>query len=153
MVSLVRMQFWPSARSQLNFTKCTYWLCHICLSLCNISNASERFFMKLYFVEFPKISQHIPGDVEIQQQWWTLCMKTTFVCFLITNVTPNVVVEWLTLLLRIREVLGSNLGPDIGYTDWGVSWVSSVPPAEFEDRTFKLGHDRFYPNPYQFIIH
>jgi hypothetical protein len=30
---------------------------------------------------------------------------------------PNVVVEWLTLLLRIREVPGSNLGPDTGYPD------------------------------------
>jgi hypothetical protein len=30
----------------------------------------------------------------------------SFPCFL-----PNVVVEWLTLLLRIREVLGSNLSP------------------------------------------
>jgi hypothetical protein len=26
-------------------------------------------------------------------------------------------VEWLTLLLRIREVTGSNLSPDAGYTD------------------------------------
>jgi hypothetical protein len=32
-------------------------------------------------------------------------------------VLPNVVVEWLTLLLRIREVLGSNLGPENGYLD------------------------------------
>jgi hypothetical protein len=27
----------------------------------------------------------------------------------------NVMVKWLTLLLRIREVLGSNLGPETGY--------------------------------------
>jgi hypothetical protein len=27
----------------------------------------------------------------------------------------NVVVEWLTLLLRIREVASSNLGPETGY--------------------------------------
>jgi hypothetical protein len=31
--------------------------------------------------------------------------------------TPNVVVEWLTLLLRIRETPGSNLGPETGYRD------------------------------------
>jgi hypothetical protein len=29
----------------------------------------------------------------------------------------NVVVEWLTFLLRIREVPGSNLSPEIGYND------------------------------------
>jgi hypothetical protein len=32
---------------------------------------------------------------------------------------PNVVVEWLTLLLRIRKVPASNLGPETGYPDWG----------------------------------
>jgi hypothetical protein len=30
---------------------------------------------------------------------------------------PNIVVERLTLLLRIREVLGSNLVSEIGYSD------------------------------------
>jgi hypothetical protein len=29
----------------------------------------------------------------------------------------NVMVEWLTLLLSIRDVLASNLGPGIGYPD------------------------------------
>jgi hypothetical protein len=33
------------------------------------------------------------------------------------HVLPNIVVEWLTLLLRIREVPGSNLGPQTGHTD------------------------------------
>jgi hypothetical protein len=31
------------------------------------------------------------------------------------QIRPNVVVEWLTLLLRIRQIPGSNLGP--GYPD------------------------------------
>jgi hypothetical protein len=31
--------------------------------------------------------------------------------------TPHVVVQWLTFLLRIREVPGSNLGPETGYHD------------------------------------
>jgi hypothetical protein len=31
--------------------------------------------------------------------------------------TPNVVVEWLTLLLRIGEVQGSNIGLKTGYPD------------------------------------
>jgi hypothetical protein len=30
---------------------------------------------------------------------------------------PNVVVEWLTLLLRIREVLCSDLGSETGHPD------------------------------------
>jgi hypothetical protein len=30
---------------------------------------------------------------------------------------PNVVVEWLSLLLRIREVPISNFGPETGYPD------------------------------------
>jgi hypothetical protein len=44
--------------------------------------------------------------------------------------TPNALVEWLTPLLRIREVLGSNLGPEAGYTNLSFSWLSSVPPCE-----------------------
>jgi hypothetical protein len=30
---------------------------------------------------------------------------------------PNVVVEWLTILLRFREFPGSNPGPKTGYAD------------------------------------
>jgi hypothetical protein len=30
--------------------------------------------------------------------------------------------------------------------------VSSVPPEESRDSTLKLGHDRFLPNPFHFII-
>jgi hypothetical protein len=32
---------------------------------------------------------------------------------------PNFVVEWLTLLLHIREVPGSNLDQETGYSDLG----------------------------------
>jgi hypothetical protein len=32
---------------------------------------------------------------------------------------PNVVVEWLTFLFRIREAPSSNLGPYIGYPEEG----------------------------------
>jgi predicted Zn-dependent protease len=39
----------------------------------------------------------------------------------LNNISPNVVVELLTLLLRIREFPSSNLGPETGYPDWGVS--------------------------------
>jgi hypothetical protein len=33
--------------------------------------------------------------------------------------TPNFVVEWLTLLFRIREVPCSDFDPEAGYPDWG----------------------------------
>jgi hypothetical protein len=46
---------------------------------------------------------------------------------------PNVVVEWLTLLLGIQEVPGSNLGPETGYPYWGFSWLFSVCPGKSRD--------------------
>jgi hypothetical protein len=42
---------------------------------------------------------------------------------------PNVAVVWLTLLLCILEVLGSNVGPEIGYPDWGLSILSNSRQA------------------------
>jgi hypothetical protein len=54
-------------------------------------------------------------------------------------------VEWLTALLRIRQVPGSYLGLEIGYPDWGFSWDSRP--------TLKLGHDSLLPSPFKFIIH
>jgi hypothetical protein len=41
--------------------------------------------------------------------------------------SPNIVIAWLTLLLRIREVLGSNLDPETGYPDT-FSWFSKSLP-------------------------
>jgi hypothetical protein len=35
------------------------------------------------------------------------------------RVTPDVVLEWLTLVVRVREVLGSSFGPEAGYANWG----------------------------------
>jgi hypothetical protein len=64
---------------------------------------------------------------------------------------PNVVVRWLTLLRRIREVQGSNLGSETGYPE--VMWFYSVSPGECRDSTLKSGHDRFLPNPFRFIVH
>jgi hypothetical protein len=33
------------------------------------------------------------------------------------------------------------------------SWISSVSPGTCQDSTLKLGHDRFFPHPFQFIAH
>jgi hypothetical protein len=64
----------------------------------------------------------------------------------------NIVAEWLTLLLRIREVSVSNLGSETGYPDWGLSWYFSVSPGEFRNSTIQLGYDRFLPNLFQSLI-
>jgi hypothetical protein len=48
----------------------------------------------------------------------------------IERTESNFVVEWLTLMLRNREVMGSNLGPETGYSDCDFSWFSTVPPDE-----------------------
>jgi hypothetical protein len=69
------------------------------------------------------------------------------------SIIPNGVVEWLTFVLRIWEVPGSNLVLDSTYPYWGFSWVSSVLPCECSDNTLKLDNVRLLPNPVQFIIH
>jgi hypothetical protein len=64
---------------------------------------------------------------------------------------PNVVLEWLTLLLLIREVPGSNIGPETAYPDWGISLFSQAFQASVG--ILKLGHDSFLPHSFQFFIH
>jgi hypothetical protein len=66
--------------------------------------------------------------------------------------SPNVAIEWI-LLLRMRQVPGSYLGPDTGYPDGGFTWFSLVRLGECQDSTYKLGHNRFLSNPFWFIIH
>jgi hypothetical protein len=51
------------------------------------------------------------------------------------------VVEWLTLLLRIREVPGSNLDPETGYPDLGFSCFFSVSPGKCRD---SIGHNHSF---------
>jgi hypothetical protein len=62
---------------------------------------------------------------------------------------PNVVVEWLTLLLRNWEIPISNHGPVTGRPE--VRVVSLVPPGEVY--YLKLGHDSFLSHHFQFIIY
>jgi hypothetical protein len=57
-------------------------------------------------------------------------------------------VEWLTFLLRIREVPGSNLAPENGYPG-GFSWISLVHQAKIS----KLCHDCSVVHSSQIIIH
>jgi hypothetical protein len=57
------------------------------------------------------------------------------------------------VLLCIREVTGSNIGPEISYPDKDFSLFTSVPAGKCRVITLKLGHDRFLPNLFQFFIH
>jgi hypothetical protein len=51
------------------------------------------------------------------------------------------VFQWLTFLLRIREVPGQNLGPETGYPDWDLGGFHHSLQANAEG--LKLGHDHF----------
>jgi hypothetical protein len=71
---------------------------------------------------------------------------------LIPMLWPNVVMEWLTPLICIRDIPGSNHGPETGYPD-RVFVVFLEPSRQMRHSTLKLGHDHFVPNLSQFIIH
>jgi hypothetical protein len=76
--------------------------------------------------------------------WATRLTLWLLVAFLqvlrLYKAAPYVVVERLTLLLRIREVPGSNFGPETDYLDWG---FSSVPVGKCRNIDLKVGHDHF----------
>jgi hypothetical protein len=74
-------------------------------------------------------------------------MNASLITSTLNVLSPNVIVKWLTLLLRIQEVPGSNLSPDTGYHDWGFLWFSSVTPGECCDIVLKLVLGRFLRNP------
>jgi hypothetical protein len=67
-------------------------------------------------------------------------------------IPPNVVVEWLTLLLRNGQFQGSifGLGDLLSWLRFFVVFL--VSPGDWRDSAFKLGHDRFLSNHFQFII-
>jgi hypothetical protein len=67
-----------------------------------------------------------------------------------TQFWPNVVVECLSLLLRIWEAPGSNLDPEAGYPEGFRSFFQSLP-RECREGTLKLGNDLFFQNPSQFM--
>jgi hypothetical protein len=69
------------------------------------------------------------------------------------NLWPNVAIEWLVFLLRIREVPDSNLGPKTGYSDRRFTWFSSGPSKQMPGLCLKLLYDRLFPCPFQFIYH
>jgi hypothetical protein len=44
--------------------------------------------------------------------------------------TPNVAMEWVTLLLRFARVPGSYLGQETSYPAWCVSWLFVAPSGK-----------------------
>jgi hypothetical protein len=68
-----------------------------------------------------------------------------------TRMETNVVVESWKLLIRILEVRVQILARRQPDRCFFVVFLS--PTRRIPDSTLKLGHDRFLPNPFQFIIH
>ena len=62
---------------------------------------------------------------------------------------PNIVVQWLELLLRFWEILGSDHSPDT----WLRSPSFSLAPVGKSAIDLSLYKDCFLLNPFQFIIH
>jgi hypothetical protein len=59
-----------------------------------------------------------------------------------------------TLLFRILKVPGSNFGTETGYCDEGLcGFPQSLQMNNFWNSSLKLGHDHFFPNPLQSIVH
>jgi hypothetical protein len=81
----------------------------------------------------------------------TITLQALLFFHITQHIKLNIIVNWLTLLLHIREDPGSHLDPETGCP--GFSWFSSVPPGECQDYTLKFGHDHILPNSLQFIIH
>jgi hypothetical protein len=61
----------------------------------------------------------------------------------------HILVDWLTHLLRIGEVLVSNVGPETGFP----TEIFCGFPQSFQSITLKLGHDRILSHPSKFIIY
>jgi hypothetical protein len=65
---------------------------------------------------------------------------------------PNVVVEWLTVVLCIRNITVWNLGPG-DRIFWLMFFMVFLGSSwRMPSNTLKLGHEHFLPNPFQFII-
>jgi hypothetical protein len=111
-----------------------------------IASSCFEFAFETESIQFLKILnymwKHLYGDSSQIPSYGINTMPTVW----------NVAVERLTLLLRIREVPGSNTGTGDRKSSLSFSCFFSVPPVKFRESTLKLGHDRFLPNPLQFII-
>jgi hypothetical protein len=73
--------------------------------------------------------------------------------FTVTPYTSCYRMSWLTLLLRIREVMGSNLGPKTGYPDYvwcgfpqsfqaNAGILAQIRPRRLPSTSFTIHHSR-----------
>jgi hypothetical protein len=77
-------------------------------------------------------------------------IASSYTVFTVTTYTLCYRMSWLTLLLRIREVMGSNLGPKTGYPDY--VWCGF--PQSFQANSGILAQIRPRPLPStSFTIH
>jgi hypothetical protein len=72
-------------------------------------------FLKKFITKILSTFLVSPVEIHAFLSWYPMqhCYMTCL------NNKPNVVVEWLTLKLRIREVPRLKLGPETGYADRG----------------------------------
>jgi hypothetical protein len=54
--------------------------------------------------------------------------------------TPDTVVKWLTFMLHVWEIMGSEFSPKTDHPDWGFLWFST---GECQNLMNELGHDHF----------
>jgi hypothetical protein len=75
--------------------------------------------------------------------------KSLIYLIIIFNQSAQFEIEWVAILVRILEVMGSNLGPG---TNWGSLWFLVDPPWE-RWNSAKLCHDRFLKHIFQRLLH
>jgi hypothetical protein len=114
----------------------------------------------VFHISLIRLTSHYPPPDDHNNIWWRAQIIKLNISRLSSTsslsapniLQPNVVVERLVLLPRIQEVLSSNHGSRTDYNEWSLSWYSSVPRGKCCD-ALKLGHGRFLPRPFQFIIY
>jgi hypothetical protein len=123
---------------------------HSCMFVKVVLSSLRRRDSSLYIhtILWNKVSKFVTDDLlEGSQYANTLQYTDLFMCCNCQeNILPSIMIEWLSHLLRIWNVLGSILSPETGYPDWYFVWFSSVPPGERWDCTFKLCHDLLLSN-------
>jgi hypothetical protein len=102
--------------------------------------------------QMPKFMSNILPLTSSGLKMETACTSETLVSKSVhTALQPTNRTSWLTILLRFREVPGSNIGPETGHPEVCVILLS--PYRQMPRKYLKLGHDRFLSHSFQFIIH
>jgi hypothetical protein len=117
----------------------------------NISNCCLKIFNGLTVLKcscFSSVFLANNRTAPLYRLWQTTCKISNSIIHSCRSVSKIVVVVWLTLLLRFREVLASNLGPETGHTEFSVAFLTSS--RWMLAQWLKLGLDRFLQDSFQF---